>query len=77
MYIMHYKGKLVHYIFLSGTLDLQENDAEPGGVKRTRTVESTEKQPQGNVKDRSKKGQHSSKTGHLSKLSQVNNTLFS
>ena len=67
-HIMHYEGKPVHHVFQFGTTDLQENDAEAGGVKRARTVESTKKQQQGNVQEKSNKGQHSCKTGHLSKL---------
>lgn len=72
---MHYKSKPVPYFFLSGTTDLQQNDAEPGGVKRTRTVESAEKQQQGNVQEKSNKGQHSCKTGHLSKQSEIKDRL--
>ena len=68
-HIMHYQDKPIYYFSLSGATDLQENDAETGGVKRTRTMQSSEKQKQRNVQEKSKKGQHSCKTGHLSKLS--------
>jgi len=64
---MHYQDIPVYYFSLPA--DLQENDVEPGGVKRTRTMQSSEKQQQGNVQEKSTKGQHSCKTGHLSKLS--------
>ena len=63
------------FIFLCGTLtDSQQNDEEPGGVKRTKTVDSSQEQ-QGNAQEKSNKEQHSCKTGHLSKLTEINENV--